>query len=664
MISSVLRINMLVTLGLILCSQVFYLPSLVSLLLVLMAGFMGYRLKQQKPFHKIWTYTLTLAALLAIYAQHKTFMGVDAGVATLTVFLFAKSLESQTKRDLIIVFNFALFVAASSFLYSQSFLMAVVVLIGLVSCFWGLYQIQLADFTEHPRFNFEQSKQDLKHVGGFIAYALPFFLLLFIFFPRLPPLWHIPISENKAKTGLSDSMSPGDIAELSQSSELAFRIIGDIQKLPARQHLYWRALILDEYDGQRWTSSFVNQQALKLNKESQYQYEQGWDYQYLPADPATVWITGLDKSISLDRMYMSRQDWGVSPQRQIQRNEPIRLRWLGTQVENDFAHPEFLQRINTRFITNADPQAQALAQTLFQQSGGDSARYVQNVLKWYKQQPFKYSLSPGRLGTNRIDGFLFQSKIGFCEHYASSFAMMMRYVDIPARVVTGYQGGQIAPDGKTWEVRQLDAHAWTEVMINGQWQRIDPTAAIAPQRIDQGMQDFIQQDRSVWGVSRPWKNHNFVWMTKLRIWSDYASYQWQSKVIGYNVEKQQSWLAKLGIHSIYVSILVLIFAVSLLIIGYFGFIYWQQKNRQTEFEKILNAFQKDLKLELKRQETESFRKWMQRLSQYVSQNEQDIFADVIMLYESKMYNNQQLSKLELQHFDKLLKYCSNVLRSG
>jgi transglutaminase-like putative cysteine protease len=123
--------------------------------------------------------------------------------------------------------------------------------------------------------------------------------------------------------------------------------------------------------------------------------------------------------------------------------------------------------------------------------------------------------------------------------------MLMRYAGIPARVVTGYQGGQLAPDNQSWEVRQLDAHAWSEVYLNGKWQRIDPTAMIAPQRIDTGMQNYLAQDETVWGdqQSEAWRLQQFKFLKNMRIWSDYLSYQWQSKVVGYDVEKQKNWLS-------------------------------------------------------------------------------------------------------------------------
>ncbi len=175
--------------------------------------------------------------------------------------------------------------------------MTVLVILCLISCLIGLYRIQKSAFSDYAsrHSSRQDAKHDLKNVAKFIAYALPFFLLLFLFFPRLPPLWHVPIPDAKGVTGISDTMSPGDIAELSQSSALAFRIVGNMQQLPPRSKLYWRAMVLDQYDGRTWTSNFSNQQPVQA---AQLQPEQvDFQYQYIAADPRAQWIMALEKSV-------------------------------------------------------------------------------------------------------------------------------------------------------------------------------------------------------------------------------------------------------------------------------------------------------------------------------------------------------------------------------
>lgn len=663
MIDGKIRISIVLTLGLIILAQVAFIPVLLSIIFVISLLCIWIFLKRQKPFPKIGTFLLTGLALGSIYLSHQSFIGVEAGVAVLSTFLFAKSLETKNRRDLIILFNFALFVAASSFLYSQSFGMAVVIILCLLSCLIGLYRIQTSEFQQSQQSPRIALQQDAKYVGSFVLYALPFFILLFIFFPRLPPLWHIPIPENKGVTGIGDSMSPGDIAELSQSNALAFRIIGNVSKLPPRSELYWRALVLDEYDGQRWTSSFINQQPLiRQPGEVVPVSPSGWNYQYLAADPSVFWVMGLEKSMPLERRYYNRQDWSIVPRRLTQRVEPIHLQWLGSQNTESILPEQFVQRLNTQTQIHLDTQAQQLAQRLYLQSGEDPRRYILTVLNWYQQNHFVYTLKPGVLGKNRIDEFLFKSRQGFCEHYASSFVMLMRYVGIPARVVTGYQGGQLAPDGKSWEVRQLDAHAWTEVWIDQRWQRFDPTAMVAPQRIDDGMQNLISQDERVWASHSGWTSQRNVWLTKLRVWSDYASYQWQSKVVGYNAESQQGWLAKLGLSSVYSSVIILISGIGILILLYILKIYLKARQLQSPFDYSIQQFNQTLKKDLKRQPAETFHQWMLRLSQQVQDKDQSVFFEAIRLFEKSIYSGREFSDQDLKQFKDLLKNCTYILK--
>lgn len=661
MINAKIHTSIVLTLSLILIAQMAFIPVLLSIIFAISILCIWIYLKRQQPFPKIGTFLLTVLALGSIYLSYQSFIGVEAGVAVLSTFLFAKSLESKNRRDLIILFNFALFVAASSFLYSQSFGMAIVIVLCLISCLIGLYRIQTSEFEQEPTTQRAALQQDAKHVAKFILYAIPFFLLLFIFFPRLPPLWHIPIPENKGVTGISDSMSPGDIAELSQSSALAFRIIGDVSKLPPRSELYWRALVLDEYDGQRWTSSFVNQQPLMRQPMDSSPVPVGWNYQYLAADPSVFWIMGLEKSIPVERRYYNRQDWSIVPRRLTQRVEPIPLQWIGTQYDPQ-AVGQYLARISSQVQRRLDPQAQQLAQRLYMQSAEDPRRYVQNVLNWYQQNNFVYTLKPGQLGQNRIDEFLFNSRQGFCEHYASSFVMLMRYVGIPARVVTGYQGGELAPDRKSWEVRQLDAHAWTEVWLDQKWQRFDPTAMIAPQRIDGGMQNLLSQDERVWSNNSTWTSQNNQWMTKMRVWSDYASYQWQSKVVGYNAESQQNWLSKLGLSSVYSSIVVLLGSIALLILAYILRIYLKARQAQSPFDRAIQQLNQSLADDLKKQPAETFHHWMQRLSQQVKVENQSAFIEAIRIFEKYLYSGAELTDQELKKFKDLLKTCADSLK--
>jgi len=664
MIDTQIRTSILMTLLLILMAQVIFNPLVLSLIFALIIFFLFYSLKDQsKALSRVWTFVLTLVALAAIYFNYQTFIGIEAGVAVLSTFLFAKALESKNKRDVIILFNFAMFVSASSFLFSQSIWMALMVLLCLLSCLIGLYRLQTHEFRQLQNSS-GAWQSDAKHVAKFLILALPFFILLFVFFPRLPPLWAIPIPVQKSVTGMSDSMSPGDIAELSQSSSLAFRIIGDMNQLPDRNDLYWRAMVLDQYDGKTWTSSFVNEKPVAIQNLKNGKYS--FNYQYLAADPHVMWVMGLEQSRPLQQHYQLKQDGRITPVRQILQNQPIALRWLGNaqSQEQTLYKTGFLQQINTKIPERLDEQSRQFAFEMFKRSGQQPERYVSNILQWYKNNGFAYTLNPGLLGENRIDEFLFQSRRGFCEHYASSFALLMRYVGIPARVVVGYQGGQLAPDRASWEVRQLDAHAWTEVLLHGKWQRIDPTAIIAPQRIDGGMQNYIESDRSILGnKEQKWRYRQFAVMKNLRIWSDYASYQWQSKVVGYDAEKQQGWLSTLGIKNAYASSIIMLLSILLVVAVYFIWIFYRSSRSVSAYERAIQQFSKQLEFNLRKQPAETFYSWMLRLAERAEQDQQQIFTQTAQYYQQQHYSLMQ-NHQQIKQFRKMLKTCSNTLKNN
>lgn len=655
-------------LGLIWIAQLIFAPFSLSIILMLMWLCVIRHIKklQFQAQHQIQRSTKLICvflALLSIYWHYQSFIGVEAGTALLAVFLFAKALEMKSKRDFIILFNFALFVSASLFLHSQSIWMAILVLACLISCLFGLYRVQTVDFKVDAPSVMSALNTDLKLILKFIGYAFPFFIVLFLFFPRFPPLWHIPLSTDEAVTGISDRMSPGDIAELSQSSELAFRVLVDLKKLPPQHALYWRAMVLDHYDGRTWTGYSFNQPLKVLNQD--IDLKNTINYQYLPADMSQRWIMSLEKSIPNERRFSLHQDDAITANRLIQRNQPIQLTWLGEQPSNSIQSREFSPQqyqALASYPQHLDPQAQQLAKLLFKQSDYDSERYIQKVIDWYRNNDFVYSLKPGVLGQHRIDEFLFERKQGFCEHYASSFVMLMRYVGIPSRVVVGYQGGQAAPDQNSWEVRQLDAHAWTEVWLNGQWKRIDPTAVIAPQRLDMGMQNYISNDQQVLGDEQfsALKYQQYALLKNLRIWSDYASFQWQNKVVGYDSDQQQQWLKRLGLNSNYRYGLLMIGSMLMLGFIYGIWMYYRRYTQSSELDRIIARFSQQLTPEQHRQQSESFQHWLNRLSQH-NDHLSELKDKIIQNYQKIVYLDQT-DNLTLSALKKLLKEYAIVLK--
>lgn len=664
-----LRVPILLSLSLIGLAQITFFPVYISIifLLMLVALFWHSNTLKKQPtyiFPKMLIAGLVLVALAAIYFSFQSFLGVEAGTAFLTTFLYAKALEGKNKRDVIVLFNFALFVSASLFLHSQSIWMALLVICCLISCFWGLYRVQSLDFNSNHATRIQSVRADLKDVAKTVALAVPFFIVLFMFVPRFQPLWQIPISSQKGVTGISDQMSPGDIAELSQSSELAFRVVGNLKNLPPQQDLYWRAMVLDQYDGATWTRHGIHEniQQNPLQYAQTHLKTQAVEYQYLAADARQKWIAALEYSIPNERRFSIHQDYAITPNRLVQRHQPISLLWIGREIQNEPQTLSMLEnKLSLTYQAQTDIQAQKLAQKLFKDSGLKPESYLRNVLKWYQQQNFSYTLKPDLLGEHRVDQFLFKTRQGFCEHYASSFVMLMRYVGIPARVVVGYQGGQAAPDGKSWEVRQLDAHAWTEVFISGKWQRIDPTAMIAPQRLDWGMQTYMSNERTVFGDEQFSALHyqQFSVLTQLRVWSDYASFQWQNKIVGYDTDKQKKWMSLLGLSSNYALGLLLITAISIIGLMYFIVSKLKVFSGQSKQQRLINAFNKGLAKAHRKYAYESFQAWIERLARNIEHKK--CFLDLIRLHHQIIYLNQS-DKLIIKQFEKLIKDCATELK--
>lgn len=232
--------------------------------------------------------------------------------------------------------------------------------------------------------------------------------MYFLFSSRASPLWRVPIASGQAVTGMSDRMSPGDIAQLSQSSTLAFRILGDLKQLPQRQDMYWRAMVLDDYDGATWTNNAINQTPVHYDNE----HLKAIDYQYLSAEPQQTWIMSLEHSVPAESTYQMYADGSIKARRMVQSNQPIHLSWIGSKdlkYQNAETNLQHAQQLNFP----VQSKTQILAKQLWQQSHAQPELYIKNVLQWYRQQNFVYTLSLGILSGNRTDQFLFETKKDF-----------------------------------------------------------------------------------------------------------------------------------------------------------------------------------------------------------------------------------------------------------
>ena len=526
-----------------------------------------------------------LLGLVGLWLTYNTAFGLDMGVAFLVLCLISKLWELYKRRDAYVVLNLSLFVLASLFLMDQGIVTTVEVIIGAV--------IVLLAFIALNDDGNTRGDGRLRTLGVLGIGALPLLVVLFLFFPRLPPLWSVQLSGQQATTGVSDSMSPGDFANLGQSTELAFRV-EFADKRPPQEQLYWRGLVFSNFDGVTWRPSpqqrewqpapqmpnWIANALATVPDEVKIAPNR---YQIILEPTQQNWLFGLDYP------FAQQQDISITSNFTLRKDQPVtqQLRYDVLQfapMRIDPVLSEASRRLNLALPSSGNPQARLLAQQLFAQSDSDPVRYIQAIERWINQTEFRYTLSPPRLNTNRIDEFLFNTKAGFCEHYSSSFTFMLRAAGIPARVVAGYQGGEPSRNGNVWEVRQMDAHAWTEVWLEGQgWVRVDPTAFVAPERVEQGM-DALTQARGATmfgdGAGAQISYQQYQMLQTLRRLSDQASYYWQKDVVGYDQDKQADSLLKwFNIRSIMQQITWLaVSAISVMAI--LVFVIWQRRRKR------------------------------------------------------------------------------------
>jgi transglutaminase-like putative cysteine protease len=480
------------------------------------------------PLLPKWLNTgIAFVALLGVLASYRTVNGIDAGTSLLIAMAGMKLLETRSVRDLTVVVFLSYFALFAGFLYNQN-------MIALP------YMLFTAGLLTMTLMRIHQTEaMAIREAAGTTAkmflQALPLAALMFLFFPRLPgQFWAVPARE-KAMTGLSEEMTPGDVSELSISGAPAFRVRFEGEPPPPRER-YWRGPVMHMFDGHTW-------RYIGATRAPQEVASSGSTYRYrISLEPQRHnWIFALDMVTGWDNSRARRaEDFQLSArQEQISVLTSFDLESTPTYVTTSELRSE-LRRVDTYIPRNRNTRTIELARQMRDSAGSDEA-FIQSVLTKFGSEEFYYTLQPPALSLNAVDDFLFNTKRGFCEHFASAFTVMARSVGIPARVVTGYQGGEFNPLGGYFIVRQSDAHAWSEVWLEGHgWQRIDPTAAIAPERIESGLDAAISAEEDVPGREL----RQFAFLSKLRLAWDAANTFWNNQIVEFG-ETQQHWLLKL-----------------------------------------------------------------------------------------------------------------------
>ena len=472
---------------------------------------------------------LVAAGSVGIFLTYRQFFGKDPGIALLILFLALKLLEMRRVRDGLAVIFLCYFLLLTHFLNAQGIGVAGFTLAALV-----LVTAALASLGHSGR----SAAEHLRLAALMLAQATPFMLVLFLLFPRVQgPLWGMPADAYSGMSGLSDSMSPGSISKLSLSSEIAFRVKfeGDI---PPKSVLYWRGPVLSHYDGNTWRAG-TRERKVSLQDTAP---EQAFRYSVTLEPHNKHWLFALEMPVTLPADAILLQDYQLlskTPVRSRIRYEMQSRIDFRTDAEESAAS---LQRYLNLPANN--PRTRALVAQWRRELATDEA-VIRRMLDHFRQERFFYTLSPPLLGENGIDQFLFETRRGFCEHFASAFVFTLRAAGVPARIVTGYQGGEENPVDGYLIVRQSDAHAWAEVWLGDKgWVRIDPTAAIAPSRIEAGLASAMPAGEPLPFLVRA----DLSWLRAIRFRWEAVSNTWNQWVLGYDPQRQREMLSRLGMH--------------------------------------------------------------------------------------------------------------------
>lgn len=510
-----------------------HLPPWVSALCAALLCWRAYLTHSANPLPPRWLLTaITIAGAGGILIEYHTLFGREAGVTLLILLTALKFMELRSPRDAMVLIYLACFIVITNFFYSQSIPTALYMLATLLVIVTTWVHLHGQSIALGPR---------LKIAGTLLLQAIPLTLVLFVLFPRVQgPLWGLP-QDAFATSGLDDKMSPGSLSRLSLSDEVAFRVVYHGAP-PRRDQMYWRGPVLWDFDGRTWTPGRTARTVAPRFTD----IAQPVDYSVTLEPHNKTWLFALDMP---DRLSVAAD---LTYDFQILRKEPLKAR-LRYEARSHLAYRANLHEAERQLQRalqlppGLNPRALELAEQ-WRADGSNDAAVVRAALAHFNRENFRYTLEPPPLpGSNSIDDFLFGTRQGFCEHYAGSFVVLMRAAHIPARVVTGYQGGEYNNVGGYYIVRQSDAHAWAEVWLSGQgWVRIDPTAAIAPVRVERNLAAAVPGTAALPFMARKAPQ----WLRDLRLNWDAVANRWNQWVLGYNSELQFAFLTRLGMEEV------------------------------------------------------------------------------------------------------------------
>jgi len=492
---------------------------------------------------------VAVAAMAGVYVSYRTLLGRDAGVAMLTLLLAFKLLEMRAKRDLFVVVFLSFFVLLTSFFYSQTMATALFMAATLIMLLTAQQSFQYTGAVP-------PLARRLRTSAKLFLLAAPLALLMFIGFPRVQgPLWGMPGDAHSGRSGISDSMAPGTLSSLAQSDEVAFRV-RFLDQAPPQSQLYWRSIVLGDYDGRTWTRVPRRRGAQRADIAISVR-GQAVRHEVTMEPTGKRWLALLE----LTGPQFAVPGFNVRESDEMEQFtiEPVtrRVRYAASAYVDFQLQANDTPRNLARWLELPDgfnPRTLALAQQLKQAAPTtadgqpDAAHLSRQVLAMFRRDSFNYTLQPPLAGRDMVDDFLFVGKAGFCEHFSGAYVVLMRAMGVPARVVTGYQGGEMNPLDGYLTVRQSDAHAWAEIWLPGDgWRRVDPTGAVAPERIARNLARALPAPSGFgFGQFIALQNDPDSWLAQLRFRYAALNNSWNQWVLDYNPDRQRSFLAELS----------------------------------------------------------------------------------------------------------------------
>ncbi|MEM8660052.1 MAG: DUF3488 and transglutaminase-like domain-containing protein, partial [Pseudomonadota bacterium] len=476
---------------------------------------------------------MIVSCCLGIYLSYGSLLGLEPTVALLLTAFALKLIELAKRKDGYVLLFLGYFICITEFLFSQDL---PIVLYSILN----VLLVTTALVAMHRPGEHQFNRKTIRLAGVMLLQAMPLMLVLFFLFPRIGPLWSVPIKSHAAKTGVSDFMKPGDISNLSKSDEVAFRVRFD-GEIPFASELYWRGLVMSRLEDGAWRSlRYYDVPPRERRPTPGNLAGEPIEYQVILEPTQQNWLYSLRYARSSSMGVIESSDYTLYTPGIVEDERQYSVQtWTDAALDEELT--PWRRSVELVLPEGENPATIEFARDLRERAGSDEA-FVEAVLANFTQQPFVYSLNPPLLPEqNAMDAFLFQVRTGFCEHYSAAFVTLMRAAGVPARVVAGYQGGEINPLNSTVIVHQFDAHAWAEVWLPEQgWVRVDPTAAVSPDRIEWGLERALAAEGSFLSDTPLSLIHfrGVSWINTLRLRYDALTYRWQLWVTGFNRDKQ------------------------------------------------------------------------------------------------------------------------------